>query len=166
MFNIFKKLFPVKPKEIEEIDEIIPNDPDFGYISFFESNSNPAVGIWQMHENWEMPEDCASVGCSSIPGTIGGPDPNARAFLLSKKASLQVVWNLVADRLEMIRCKWRPDTGQQDLRQVFRLTSLSLDEPITDPPNWEVAFEPVDGKWIFARIQLSGDNITGHGVDT
>jgi hypothetical protein len=49
---------------------------------------------------------------------------------------------------------------------VFRLTSLSLDEPMTDPPSWEVSFEPVEGKWIFASIQLSGDNITGDTVDT
>ena len=160
MFNIFKKLIPKKPEVISL------NDSDFGHITFDQSDSDPAIGIWQMNENWEMPEDCASVGCSSIPGTTSGPDDNARAFLLSKKASLQAVWSLVADRLETIRAKWRPYTGQQDLRQVFRLTSLSLDEPMTDPPNWEVSFEPVDGTWIFASIQLSGDNITGDTVDT
>ncbi len=160
MFNIFKKLIPKKPEVISM------NDRDFGQITFVQSDSAPAVGIWQMNENWEMPEDSASVGCSSIPGTADGPDDEARAFLLTKKASLQAVWGLVAERLETLRGKWRPDTGQQDLRQVFRLTSLSLDEPITDPPNWEVSFEPVDGKWIFASIQLSGDTITGDTVDT
>ncbi len=160
MFNIFKKLIPKKPEVLSL------NDPDFGHITFYESDSNPAIGIWQMHDDWEIPKDFASVCCSSIPGTTSGPDDEARAFLLSKKASLQTVWSLVADRLEVIRGKWRPDTGQQDLRQVFRLTSLSLDEPMTDPPNWEVSFEPVDGQWIFASIQLSGDNITGETVDT
>ena len=160
MFNIFKKLIPEKP-EVMSL-----KDPDFGHITFDESDSNPGTGIWQMHDDWEMPEDFASVGCSSIPGTTSGPDDAARAFLLSKKASLQAVWGLVADRLETIRGKWRPDTGHYDLQEVFRLTSLALGAPMTDPPSWEVSFEPVDGKWIFASIQLSGNNITGDTVDT
>ncbi|MEO7098734.1 MAG: hypothetical protein ABI162_05190 [Luteolibacter sp.] len=160
MFNIFKKLISKKPGVISL------NDPDFGHITFDPSDSDPTVGIWQMDQDWEIPEDFAKVGCSSIPGTAAGPDDNARAFLLAKKRSLKSVWDLVFVRLEAIRQRWRPDTEQQDLRQVFPLTSLSLDEPMTDPPNCQVSFEPVGGKWIFASIQLCGDIITGDTIDT
>ena len=160
MFDIFKKLIAKKPGVISL------NDPDFGYITFDPSDSDPTIGIWQMEEDWEIPEDFAKVGCGSIPGTSRGPDDNARAFLLAKNRSLKSVWDLVFVRLEAIRRQWRPDTEQQDLRQVFRLTSLSLDEPMIDPPNWEVSFEPVGGKWIYASIRLCGDVITGDTIDT
>jgi hypothetical protein len=160
MLRFLKKLFSASAP----VPQL--HDPDFGSIAFFPSHRDGSTGIWQMDDKWDLPHAFANVGCSSIPGNMAGPYPEARAFLLAKRNSLLAVWEQVVPHLEKIRAEWRPESRNRPLKDVFYLSSLAMDEPITDPPGWEVSFQPRDGRWIFASIQLTGDMVTGTTCDT
>jgi hypothetical protein len=160
MLTFIKKLFS-KPSPV-----LAMQDPDFGRITFFANEADESKGIWQMDVDWKLPNAFAEVGCSSIPGTPSGPYLEARLFLLGKRDSLLEVWGQVAEHLEKVRAKWRQDTGTRPLKEVFYLSSLGLDEPITNPPSWDVSFEPREGFWVFATFQFQGNVIVGTTCDT
>ena len=141
------------------------DDPDFGRIQF-DAIGESEFGMWQMDDDWEIPEAWAKVACCSIPGDKSGPYPEARSFLISKRHSLNDVWRIVELHLEAMRAKWRPDTGSTPLTEVFYLSALSMDHPFTSPPTWEVSFEPRDGFWIFASFQFQGDTFIDSSCDT
>lgn len=141
------------------------DDPDFGSIEFYAPKERGPCGIWQMQGDWDIPSAFARVSCSSIPGDSRGPFAVARAFLLSKRDALLDVWDKASPALEEIRAQWRPDTAGRPLKEVFVLTSLALEEPITDPPVWEVSFEPRDGAWIFASVCFEGDAVIATSCD-
>lgn len=123
------------------------------------------MGIWQMHDTWELPEAHAKVGCNSIPGTKDGPYPEAREFLLRKRALLSELWEPCRAILEQERTRWFPQRSGEPLHDCFVLTSLGLDEPITDPPNWSVGFESLGSRWIYVEIEFKGDEVVGHVCD-
>jgi hypothetical protein len=141
-------------------------DPDFGEISFFPSAPEGRVGIWQMHDAWDHRAEFAKVLCSSIPGTMEGPYPEARDFLLRKKGEIPGLWTLCAAELERARSRWPRLPGNVPLTECFVLTSLSLDEPMTQPPAWSVGFESLGSFWVHVDVQLVGDQVTGHSCDT
>lgn len=142
------------------------NDPDFGRIGFFPSKVGGARGIWQTIDDGNVLSESARLGFCSIPGDLSGPFAEARAFLLGKRDLLKEVWEQAAPALEGIRAHWRPDTAGRPLREVFVLTSLGMEDPIADPPVWEVSFEPRDGAWIFASVCFEGAAVIATSCDT
>jgi hypothetical protein len=141
-------------------------DDDFGRISFVPDTDDSQIGIWQMHDDWDHPNEFARVGCCSIPGTPDGPDSEARRFLLGKRKELAALWTLCADVLEGERTRWPPLRAKGPLTGSFVLTSIGLDEPITDPPTWSVGFESKGKFWVYVEVHLTGDKITSHSCDT
>jgi hypothetical protein len=160
MGNWLQRLFGARSKVLTL------EDHDFGHISFDEHPQGSGVGIWQMHDDWELPNASAKLGCNSIPGGREGPYPEARAFLLAKKSRAAELWGICEDVLQEIRDKRFPSRKGEPLRQVFVMTSLGLDEPITDPACWSVGFESQDPHWVYVEVALRGDEVTGHVCDT
>jgi hypothetical protein len=119
-----------------------------------------------MHDPWDHPAEYAKVACSSVPGTVNGPDPEARRFLLTKRANLGALWSLCAAELEKARTRWLRLPAAIPLTKCFVLASLGLDEPIADPPVWSVGFESVGSFWLYVEVTLAGDVVTGSTCDT
>ena len=163
MFEFIKKFFgSSKRAAVVALD-----DADFGRLTFFEGPPRASTGIWQTNESLDLPEVFAKFGSSSIPGTAAGPFPESRAFLLEKRASLLALWEQASPHLEKMRQTWRADTGARDLKEVFVLSDVALDEPITgSSPNWEVSFETREGLWICVHLQFKGSLFVGASCDT
>ncbi len=141
-------------------------DPDFGEMSFFPSSRGSDVGIWQMHGTWLDTAGFAKVGCSGIPGTSDGPFPEARAFLLQKRRELPAIWGLCSVSLEQARARWPSFPRDSLLHECFLLTSLSMDQPMTTPPSWNVGFESTGKFWVYVDVRVLGAAVVGYSCDT
>jgi hypothetical protein len=141
-------------------------DADFGAISFDENPERAGVGIWQMHEKWELPDARARLRCNSIPGTKDGPYEQSRGFLLEKKAAVESLWDLCGGVLSDVRKEWYPEKADRPLKELFILSSLGLEEPILDPPKWSVGFEGTASPWLYVEVSFEGATVLGHSCDT
>jgi len=159
VLSFLKNIFSSPSAPVPPVD-----DPDFGAIRF--DGPEGGVGIWQMDSAWIVPEANAEVICASIPGDGNGPFPEARAFLLAKKASLSEIWADANAPLESLRKKWRPDTLGKPLSDVLKLSSIGLDEPMTSPPTWDVSFESRQGQWVSFTLVYSGSSLVTSRCDT
>ena len=137
-------------------------DSDFGRISY----DGGDTGIWQTHDDIEIPENHAKLGFSSIPGTRDGPYPEARQFLLAKRKDLDSIWTKCEPTLLEVCTRWAFKGLRPPVRQQFQLTSLSMDEPIETPIKWSVGFESTGDFWTYVDITMEADAITGHSCDT
>jgi hypothetical protein len=140
-------------------------DPDFGRISFDADGRGAPRGIWQMHDDWPSARPSEKLSCNSIPGTVDGPDPEARGFLLAKKGATADLWIRCAPTLEEVRERWPRLEKSGPLESTFCLSSVGLDEPITDPPRWSVGFESY-GFWVYVEISFVGEKVVGYVCDT
>ena len=119
-----------------------------------------------MHDKWPPGTPWAGISCSSIPGSLSGPFPASRAFLLAKRADVSSLWALCTAPLQQVRQKWPRLAGDAPLPAVFALTSLGVDATDGDRTTWSVGFESRGAFWVYVTVDFVGTSAIGHSCDT
>ena len=132
-------------------------DPDFGFITFFQPEKNKSHGIWQMEEEWEMPEDSAIILCTEIPGDEHGPFKASRDFLLSQSKNLDKIWKICQQALLAHSTRWYSGDECTNLKEIYWMSTFAVScsdcvvfevgfESKEDHPLGQIYIEIVDGK--------------------
>ena len=167
MFKFIKKL--LHRPTLEELANT-PNsgiiiDKDFGMISYEPPNKHYDEGYWQMYNSWTLPAYNADVSCSAIPGDLNGPFEESRYFLLSKKDTLNTLWELCNKELHLIKQDWYPNDKDQNIQDIYYLSSFGMGKLNTN--NWDVSFEAKENyRWTFVTFEFKNNTIINNIIDT
>jgi hypothetical protein len=123
----------------------------------------PEKSYWE--GEWLFPPTGSNVTIS-LPGTLGGPNDDARAFYSALPRSFDRIIEAVRPALDSV---FRERIGRPlsaNMWQDVKLAGFGVENPGGVPTTWDVGFETTGEKWFGVTIPFVGDRPQEAIVDT
>ena len=123
----------------------------------------PENSYWE--GEWLFPPTDSKVAIS-LPGTLRGPNEDARAFYTALPARFEQVVAAVRPALDGVFREWIGRPLSANLWQDVKLAGFGVTNPGGVPTTWDVGFETTGEKWLGITIPFVGDRPQEAIVDT